>query len=600
MKNIVYLVFVLLLAAGTALGHPTGKPMMNNMTATEVTTSVPLTIEALQDGTTIQVNNPKSGMQYSLDGGTTKTPVVDGNAITLNHQGDKVQLYGTATVYYSNTDGTTITGTGRMKVYGNIMSLVDETGFATATTWSWTSNAFRELFKGNTALTDASNLLLPATTLTNYCYGNMFQGCTLLTVAPVLPAETLVNYCYAYIFSNCSNLHSVTCLATDINAEHCTYEWLSNVSDTGTFIKAATTNWESGISGIPEGWTTKNYTPTPVTPGLTPEGDLTLSGNRFVDEFGNIIAVPRLTAKGDFAEANNVPTSCRRIILDTIQHDFVAQDCDTLTGTLASNVKISIANGATVVLDGVTIKGTNYPIYKWAGLNCLGSATIILKDGTTDTIKGFEENYPGIYVPRNKTLIIKGETLGTGLLNASSNGLGAGIGGGQYISCGNIKIQGGTIKATSYYNAASIGGGFDSICGNIIISGGTITANSLNDEGVGIGSGSNGTCGDITISGGTITATGANKAAGIGSSYKGKCGAITIENTVTSMTATKGGSDAPNSIGAGNQGTCGTVTIGDTVYWDETTSGSGTYEYKNGGDTYLTPNTLIYQPQPQP
>ncbi len=101
------------------------------------------------------------------------------------------------------------------------------------------------------------------------------------------------------------------------------------------------------------------------------------------------------------------------------------------------------------------------------------------------------------------------------------------------------------------------------------------------------------TTGDIIISGGILDLTGGdiNKgtgAAAIGTGHGGTCGNITITEGVTSLTATKSGS-ATHSIGKGSGGTCGTVTIGGTVYWD----GSS---YQNGGDTYLTQSTLIYEP----
>ena len=274
--------------------------------------------------------------------------------------------------------------------------------------------------------------------------------------------------------------------------------------------------------------------------------------------------------------------------LSKLTGDYTAKNGETLTGTLAGNYKISIADGATVTLDGVTITGENNSDYKWAGITCEGDATIILKDGSENTVKGFYERYPGIYVPddaenpaNNKTLTIKG----TGSLTASSNGNGAGIGGGKYTNCGNIEIQGGVITATGSSYAAGIGGAGESSCGFITISGGTVTATGGN-EGAGIGSGYYGTCGDILISGGTIEATGGAYAAAIGSGDEGSCGNITITTGVTQVTATKG-AGANNSIGAGNDGTCGTVTIGGTVYWD----GSA---YQNGGDTYLTQSTIVY------
>ncbi len=101
------------------------------------------------------------------------------------------------------------------------------------------------------------------------------------------------------------------------------------------------------------------------------------------------------------------------------------------------------------------------------------------------------------------------------------------------------------------------------------------------------------TTGDIIISGGILDLTGGdiNKgtgAAAIGTGHGGTCGNITITEGVTRLTATKIGS-ATHSIGTGTGGSCGTVTIGGTVYWD----GSS---YQNGGDTYLTQSTLIYEP----
>jgi hypothetical protein len=168
----------------------------------------PMTMEALTDGT-IVVNDPRSGMQYSKNGG--EKAAVTSDAISVS-AGDKVEFYGdgtSITQYYSNSsDHTTIAGSGdgfKCKLYGNIMSLVDEAGFATATTLT-AKSTFNRLFNGNTVLTDASGLLLPATTLTDYCYGFMFLNCTNLTDAPALPATTLVEGCYSSMFSGCTSL----------------------------------------------------------------------------------------------------------------------------------------------------------------------------------------------------------------------------------------------------------------------------------------------------------------------------------------------------------------------------------------------------------
>jgi len=313
------------------------------------------------------------------------------------------------------------------------------------------------------------------------------------------------------------------------------------------------------------------------------------------------------------------------INLANVNSDITVENGAILTGTLGANVnvKISIAAGATVTLDGVNITnlGNNCD---WAGINCPGDATIILKDGSTNTVCAGRDrddfnNYPGIWIAPDKKLTIKGGGQLTAYSN-DTNPYGAGIGGGFGISCGNIEIQGGDITATGGGSAAGIGSGQGGICGTITISGGTVTATggelaagigsgygnytscvaititggtvtATGDYGAagigsgyyascgaitisggtvtatgvggaaGIGSGKYASCGAITISGGTVTATGGEWAAGIGSGTEASCGDITITTGVTSVTATKG-EDTPNSIGAGDEGTCGTVTIG--------------------------------------
>ncbi len=220
--------------------------------------------------------------------------------------------------------------------------------------------------------------------------------------------------------------------------------------------------------------------------------------------------------------------------LSALTDDYEAKDGEMLTGTLGSHVKISIADGASVMLKDVNITnlGNNC---NWAGINCPGDATLVL-EGTNEVCAGIDDtgefsNYPAIYIAPGQTLTIQGD----GTLTAYSNAYepyGAGIGGGYDIPCGHIVINSGNIKAQGGYYAAGIGSG-----------------------------GYGGYCGDITINGGTITATGGDCAAGIGSGREsGSCGTITIKSTVTSVTATKG-DGSPNSIGAGQDSPAITVNI---------------------------------------
>lgn len=195
----------------------------------------------------------------------------------------------------------------------------------------------------------------------------------------------------------------------------------------------------------------------------------------------------------------------RTVDLSKVTSDFTADDGDILTGTLSGNHKISIAAGATDTLNNVIINGGDGDANDYAGINCPGDAHLVLEG--TNQVKGFGDKTPGVYIADGYTLTLSG----TGSLEAVSGGSsykdGAGIGGAQGKSCGNIVIESGTITAT----------------------GGSLCA--------GIGSGSGGvSCGTITISGGTITAT--------------------------------KGSGSIDCVGRGKNGSCSTVTIDGTVYWD--------------------------------
>lgn len=58
------------------------------------------------------------------------------------------------------------------------------------------------------------------------------------------------------MFYGCTNLNYVKSLFIDEPSEEATYNWLSGVSSTGTFVKSKDTTWDvRGSNGIPEGWT---------------------------------------------------------------------------------------------------------------------------------------------------------------------------------------------------------------------------------------------------------------------------------------------------------------------------------------------------------
>ncbi|MBQ3836902.1 MAG: hypothetical protein II814_07220, partial [Treponema sp.] len=100
------------------------------------------------------------------------------------------------------------------------------------------------------------------------------------------------------------------------------------------------------------------------------------------------------------------PTPATVVDLSTITTDFVVQDNSIVTGTLAANVKITIAPGAKVTLKNAVINGTDGDSYKWAGLTCAGDATITLEGA--NTVKGFWKYHPGVFVAKRKTHTKKG------------------------------------------------------------------------------------------------------------------------------------------------------------------------------------------------
>lgn len=228
-----------------------------------------------------------------------------------------------------------------------------------------------------------------------------------------------------------------------------------------------------------------------------------------------------------------------------------------LYGTGSTNAHVTVADGANVVLCGVDIPTS--ADHNWAGITCLGDATITLMGTNKLGRNAGWIYYPGLQAPgTGKTLTIKG----SGKLEAISTAgaaIGA-VGTNGATEIGNIIIEGGEITATSIH-AAGIGGTQKADCGNITIRGGKITASITNNAAAAIGGGKYRNCGNIEISGGTVVATGKSGGAGIGGGEDGVCGTITISGG--DITAT-GGADAPG-IGAGATGndnsTCGAISI---------------------------------------
>lgn len=275
-----------------------------------------LTIVSTSDnniiGWKVGANFAGKTISVSTDNGSTwtnKKANTSGTTLATLNTGDKLLIKGSNTGYGATSNSNYFTSTGQFNIEGNIMSLIYGDNFVGQTTLS-TNYTFNILFS-ETKVVDVSNLILPATTLTNYCYQNMFNGCTSLTTAPELPATTLIDRCYYRMFygcnalttaptlpattlsegcysdmfrnctslikapelpatiltdncyngmfNGCTALNYIKCLATNISATTCTNVWVVDVPASGTFVKDANmTSWTTGVSGIPSGWTVQD------------------------------------------------------------------------------------------------------------------------------------------------------------------------------------------------------------------------------------------------------------------------------------------------------------------------------------------------------
>ena len=185
---------------------------------------VPLTFEAMEAGATVKfkLNSDAIGLgkvQYSTDDGDTWEDYTSQYVITLSNVGDKVQFKSSNISRYATNYADSYSNfivTGNCYVYGNILSLINFNKTLTQ------EACFYKLFRNCTTIKnhDSHKLLLPATTLTNSCYSNMFYNCTGLTTAPDLPATTMKSYCYTWMFYKCQ-LTAAPALPATTLAENC-------------------------------------------------------------------------------------------------------------------------------------------------------------------------------------------------------------------------------------------------------------------------------------------------------------------------------------------------------------------------------------------
>ena len=170
-----------------------------------------LTFKILTDGTIAYHLEEEEGLalipvSYSLDNGETWSDPSD--SISINVQPGDIILwkgeyeYTESEIQYAYFFGES---TAALNIEGNIMSLLYGDNFIGQTSLKNIPYVFTGIFE-YTNIINAKNLVLPAVSLTEYCYCVMFDSCTLLKSSPKLPATVLAEACYMSMFGGCTSL----------------------------------------------------------------------------------------------------------------------------------------------------------------------------------------------------------------------------------------------------------------------------------------------------------------------------------------------------------------------------------------------------------
>ena len=308
----------------------------------------------------LHANAPTVTIYYQVNSGNwtqIRTTTTAGTMFNVE-VGDVVKFKGDNPTYCNNSGMTqfnTFSGTSTADICGNIMSLVNSTGFTQLEdTIPWVPEdhnyCFVMLFYGYRGIGDASNLVLPIDTVSNRMYAHMFDR-TNITTPPALPATTLEEYCYMQMFYGCANLVSAPALPATTLANNCYSSMFSGCTSlaTATPTLPATTLAQSCYSSMFYGCT--SLTTAPVLPAAT------LANNCYQAMFRGCTSLTQAPVLPATTLANNcyqnMFAGCTRLTTSP----------ELLATTLANNCYAGMFSGCTT-LNTITciasIKGTSY------------------------------------------------------------------------------------------------------------------------------------------------------------------------------------------------------------------------------------------------
>lgn len=196
----------------------------------------PLCFTVEESGVTIMMgitSNDQSydnrNLEYSFDKTNWEEFRIGITTITLDSVGDKVYFRGENPnglnpSWSSGEEVYFITNDKKVSASGNVMSLIDPK--------------------------------CESKTVPEYCFIKLFKNTT-ITTAPELPATTLANHCYDELFFFCNNLSSIKVFFNDWNSP--IGYWVTNVSPSGIFYCSSKLPQIFGDCYIPEGWTVETF-----------------------------------------------------------------------------------------------------------------------------------------------------------------------------------------------------------------------------------------------------------------------------------------------------------------------------------------------------
>ena len=215
----------------TGQATPSGNPIGTYETLTECESETPPTPPSPYESqyftitsvgyVNIKFHISSANTQYYYSRDSGETWVTGNSSTTIPVSSDKIMFKGNLTSVFTKGVGY-FTATDSVEVEGNVMSLLYGDNFNGQKSLAGKGDVFDGLFSFNTNVLSARNLVLPADTLDEFCYNNMFMGCTSLWEAPTtLPATTLATNCYDGMFSGCTSLSSPPSLPAMTLADMC-------------------------------------------------------------------------------------------------------------------------------------------------------------------------------------------------------------------------------------------------------------------------------------------------------------------------------------------------------------------------------------------